>query len=100
LREPGDPLAAIPLTSAVAGTGEWSSSRSSGGVTGDYVDAAPELGRYDPGVLDFPSGLADLRERIVILRAKTHGQDEEALDSYFEYVDALVAVHVRAHSQT
>ncbi len=50
-------------------------------------------GRYDPGVLDFPAGLAALRERLMALRANVGGSDADRLDRYVRYADALAAVN-------
>ncbi len=48
---------------------------------------------YDPGVLDFQTGLAQFRERLVGLRATASASESETLAAYVEYVDALSAVH-------
>jgi hypothetical protein len=48
---------------------------------------------YDPGVVDFVSGLAGLRYRLVVL-AERNDMDRERLDAYVEYADALAAVNL------
>ncbi|HEX4687354.1 MAG TPA: hypothetical protein VH228_11265 [Nocardioides sp.] len=48
---------------------------------------------YDPGVLDFPSGLAALRDRLLVLREAVSDSEADVLGGYVEYVDALVAVN-------
>lgn len=54
--------------------------------------------RYDPGVLDFPTGLTQFRARLVGLRAEAAVPEAGTLDAHVGYVDVLVAVHRLAAS--
>ena len=49
--------------------------------------------RYDPGALDFRTGLAALRGRLVAMRDRHHDEEADVLDVYVLYTDALVAVN-------
>jgi hypothetical protein len=57
------------------------------------IPLADGSGTYDPGVIDFPAGLAQLRERLVGLQATASASESGTLKQYIEYVDALAAVH-------
>jgi hypothetical protein len=63
------------------------------------IPLADGSGPYDPGVIDFPVGLVQFRERLIGLQATSSASESDTLDRYIEYVDALLDVHLWASGE-